>query len=127
MEVLATAIIPITSPSDILIVARRAAAVRVAGVPDSTSAASVAIARVSRPMLTAWLVATINRLLDGRPPERPRPPGTLFEQGAFGHADATVWARDWYGTSKRVEVARCADAAAAHELADQLNALLERA
>ena len=124
---LATATIPPSSPSDIVMAPGRAGALHGAGRQDDLSTLKIAVARVSRPALTAWLATAINRLLDGQPPAQPRPHGALFEHGVFEPAGVTVWARSWYGVGKRLAVATCADAQAARDLAAQLNTLLRDA
>ncbi len=117
MELLATAIIPPNSPSDIMLVPC---------LPGSSATGrGVAVARVSRPPLTAWLCGAINQLLVGAFPDHPRPTGKLIERGAFAYDGTQVWAEDWYGHGNRVAVACCADVEAARRLAEHLQSLLD--
>ena len=123
MEILATAIIPATSPSDVVMLPRHAV------LRSQTQArgtdAGVAIARVNKPVLTAWLRDAINHLLVGTPLDQPRPDGLLLEQGAFQAEGTQVVATDWYGRGQRLVIARSDDPDAAHHLAARLQALLD--
>ena len=123
MEILATAIIPATSPSDVVMLPRHTV------VGSQTYArgtdAGLAIARVNKPALTTWLRDAINHLLVGTPLDQPRPDGLLLEQGAFRAEGTQVVATDWYGRDQRLVVARSDDGAAADQLAGRLQALLE--
>lgn len=118
MDILSTARIPSTSPSDIMLLPNH--------LPLSADGgrSGVAVARVNQPTLTIWLCRAINSVLLGVPTEQPRPPGLLFERGTFGHDGAQVWAEAWYSSRRRVAVATCADDAAARVLIGQLNRLL---
>ncbi len=123
MQVFGAAIIPPTSPSDVVIVRTLLTSegvVITTGVRDD----GVAIARVNQPALTCWLRDAINQRLQGRVPDRPRPPGMLLERGAFVQDDRQVLARDWYGGDARMVVAHGVEAAAAQQLTMHLNALL---
>jgi hypothetical protein len=123
MEILATAIIPATSPSDVVLLPRHTM------FRSQTQArgtdAGLAIARVNKPALTTWLRDAINHLLVGTPLDQPRPDGLLLEQGAFRAADMQVVATDWYGRGHRLVIARSSDADAAGHLAARLQTLLE--
>ena len=124
MEILATAIIPATSPSDVVLLPYQAMDSRRTdqGVPG----VGIAIARVNKPALTIWLRDAINHLLQGAPLDRPRPSGMLIERGAFTAEGVQVSVEDWYGRGRRLAVAQCPDGATAHQLTDQLNGLLGR-
>ncbi len=122
MELLATALIRSTSPSDVMIVPRDAEAT--AAAPADPPRPALALARVNQPALTAWLKEAINLVLAGHGPIPLRPAGILIERGSFAAEDDWVWAYDWYGRGRRVTVARCADSGAAGDLADRLNRLL---
>ncbi len=121
MEILVTAVINPNSPSDIVIVPR--------GADDPAGSIAVrrgvAVARVNRPPLTAWLRDTLNHLLAGTLPDQPRPTGRLIERGAFVHDGTQVWVGDWYGRGNRIMVARCPDVEAASQLTERLQALLD--
>ncbi len=117
MELLATAIIPPNSPSDIMLVPCLPG--------SSANRRGVAVARVSRPPLTAWLCTAINQLLAGASPDHPRPTGKLIECGAFSSDGAQVWAGDWYGHGHRLLVAQCPNAETAAQVAERLQTLLE--
>ena len=123
MEILATAIIPATSPSDVVLLPRHAVLRRQTQARGTD--ASLAIARVNKPALTTWLRDAINHLLVGTPLVMPRPDGLLLEQGAFRAEGTQVVATDWYGRGQRLVVARSDEAEAVHHLAARLQALLE--
>ena len=119
--ILAQAIIPDTSPSDVIIVRLPDAAS-----PDTllSEAPSVALARINGPELTVWLRDAINTLLAELPLASSRPDGMLIEQGTFLDEDEQVWVQDWYGSPKQLCVARCEDRETSRRLAAVLNALL---
>ena len=123
MEILATAIIPATSPSDVVMLPRHA--VLRSQQHQRGPAAGLAIARVNKPVLTTWLRDAINHLLVGTPLDQSRPDGLLLEQGVFRSEGTQVVATDWYGRGQRLVVARSDDADAAEHLAARLQALLE--
>ncbi len=123
MEILATAIIPATSPSDVVMLPR--SAVLGSQTQARGTDAGLAIARVNKPALTTWLRDAINHLLVGTPLDLPRPDGLLLEQGAFRAEGTQVVATDWYGRGQRLVVARSDQVEAAHHLAARLQALLE--
>ncbi len=124
IDILADAIIPATSPSDVMIVPRDAPHIPATRGSQALAIPRIAIARVSQPVLTIWLRDAINRVLQGLPPDRLRPIGTLIEHGAFAQADTQVSAKDWYGGRRHLVVARCSDTDTARRLMEQLNALL---
>ena len=124
IDVLADAIIPTTSPSDVVIVPRDAPYPPATGGVQALATPRIAIARVSQAALTMWLRDAINRVLQGLPPDRLRPSGILIEHGAFAQADLQVSAQDWYGGRRHLVVARCSDTYTARRLMEQLNALL---
>ena len=123
MEILATAIIPATSPSDVVMLPRHA--VLRSQTHQRGTDAGLAIARVNKPALTTWLRDAINHLLVATPLDQPRPDGLLLEQGAFRAEGTQVVATDWYGRGQRFVIARSGDAAAAGHLAARLQTLLE--
>ena len=123
MEILATAIIPATSPSDVVMLPRHAV-LRTQTYARGT-AAGLAIARVNKPALTTWLRDAINHLLVGTPLDQSRPEGLLIERGAFLHDGPHVWVTDWYGRGQQLVVARSEDVEALSHLAAALQALLE--
>ena len=124
IDVLADALIPTTSPSDVVIVPRDAPRTPATRGSQALATPRIAIARVSQPALTTWLRDAINRVLQGLPPDGQRPSGILIEHGAFAQADLQVSAQDWYGGRRRLVVARCSDADTARRLVEHLNALL---
>ncbi len=124
MEILATAVIRSTSPSDVMIVPRDAQAIGPASPAADPPRPALAMARVNQPGLKTWLREAINLVLAGHAPTQPCPTGILLERGSFEYEGNWVWAYDWYGRGKRVAVARCADSDAARDLADRLNRLL---
>ena len=123
METLATAIIPATSPSDVVLLPRHTV-LRSQKYARGTDA-GLAIARVNKPALTTWLRDAINHVLVGTPLDLPRPDGLLLEQGAFRAEGMQVVATDWYGRGQQLVVARSDAAATAERLAARLQALLE--
>ena len=123
METLATAIIPATSPSDVVLLPRHTV-LRSQTYARGTDA-GLAIARVNKPALTTWLRDAINHLLVATPLDQPRPDGLLLEQGAFRAEGTQVVATDWYGRGQQLVVARSDAAATASRLAARLQALLE--
>ncbi len=124
MDILARAVIPPSSPSDVLIVPHAAGTLGAAPVGAETPRRAIALARVNQPALTTWLQAAINLVLAGAAAVPPRPAGVLLERGRFEPEAEWVWARDWYGRGKRVVVARGEDQASARAVADRLNRLL---
>ena len=122
LNIVGRAIIPTTSPSDVVIVP--SSAPTVAPIASRSLVNGVAIARVNRPELTDWLCEAINRRLAGLPPHRPRPRGLLLERGAFAQVDDDVVAVDWYGCRRQITVAHCGAVDPARALAEQLNHLL---
>ena len=123
MKILATAIIPATSPSDVVLLPRHTM------FRSQTQArgtdAGLAIARVNKPALTTWLRDAINHLLVGTPLDQPRPDGRLLEQGAFQAEGTQVVATDWYGRGQRLVIARSDAADTAAHLAGRLQGLLD--
>ena len=111
------------SPSDVLIVAGEPARG-----PTTTAKArqrtSIAVARVSNLALVTWLVAALNATLAGAAVPKPRPAGTLIEQGRFVAEGRAVWARDWYGHGRGCLVTCYPDEGTAAALAQQLEAVL---
>ena len=126
MDILARAVIPPSSPSDVLIVPHAAGTMGAASADAEPPRRTIALARVNQPALTTWLQAAINLVLAGQAPTQPRPNGILIEHGRFTPEDTRVWACDWYGRGKRVAVACCGDSDAARDLAHRLNRLLGR-
>ena len=123
MEILATAIILATSPSDVVLLPRHT--VLNSRTRPGAPGAGIAIGRVNKLVLTTWLRDAINHLLVGTPLDQPRPDGLLIERGAFIHDGTQVWAGDWYGRGQRLVVAQSEDVAPAHQLAMRLQGLLE--
>ncbi len=123
MEILATAIIPATSPSDVVLLPRQTV-LRSQTYARGTDA-GLAIARVNKSALTTWLRDAINHLLVGTPLGMPRPDGLLLEQGTFRAEGTQVVATDWYGRGQRLVIARSDDADAADHLAVRLQGLLD--
>ena len=118
------AIIPATSPSDVVLVRSHGRLATTTAAPAGSLLQCIPLARVNQPLLTVWLQDAINRLLRGAPPDRPRPTGSMIERGTFAQDGTQVLAGDWYGRGNWLPVARCTDAEAARQLADQLNAAL---
>ncbi len=123
-DVVCAAIIPVTSPSDVVIVPSAALLLPTPALATRSLVVGVAIARVNRQELTDWLCEAINRRLAGLPPDRPRPPGLLLERGAFAQVDDDVVAVDWYGCRRQITVAHCGAVDPACTLTEQLNHLL---
>ncbi len=123
-EIAGCAIVPVTSPSDVAIVpSTLLLEARPAGAADWVGV-GIAIARVNQPALTTWLCDAINGVLHELPPHQPRPRGQLIERGAFFDEATEVFARNWFGSGRKVNVARCSDAHTARQLVEHLNALL---
>ena len=125
MEILATALVRPTSPSDVMIVPRQAGATGAAGAAADAPRSAIALARVNQPTLTTWLQEAINLVIAGHALPHPRPAGRLIERGSFEPEGEWVWARDWYGHGKRVAVVRCGESTMAQDLAGRLNRLLD--
>ena len=111
------------SPSDVLIVAGELARGAAPG-PSARHRTSIAVARVSNLALVTWLVAALNATLAGAAVPKPRPAGTLIEQGRFVAEGGEVWARDWYGHGRGCLVTCYPDEGTAAALARQLEAVL---
>ena len=118
------AIVPATSPSDVAIVpSTLLLEARPAGAAEWVDV-GIAIARVNQPALTIWLRDAINGVLHELPLNQPRPRGRLIERGAFFDEATEVFARNWFGSGRKVKVVRCSDADTARQLVEHLNALL---
>ena len=105
-EIFAEAIIPETSPSDVVIVPLTDAS---SPVTPPVRAPRIALARCSGPELTAWIRDAINLLLAELPLSMDRPAGDLLERGTFRQLEEQVWVDDWYGGGAGLLVARCDD------------------
>ena len=111
-------------PQNVLILARADAPIAVASPYAVHPPCGIDLAATTSPVLAAWLAETINRVLAGAVQPPPRPPGTLVECGHFYQSGTRVLARSWLGSEEDMELARCADAEGARQLADRLNGLL---